>query len=201
MRSGWQIISFAPCGRSRQRRGVKLLDPVLCEFRARLLKGKHEEVLFTTLLTRLRAEGFLARHGKQRTDSTHVLAAITMLNRLECIGETLRQALNVLATVVPDWLGAWLPAGWSERYAHRFEEYRLPAKKDERYALASLIGADGLQLLAHIDQQTEWMWLRELPALVILRAVWGIEARIAEFEGTGILPIDPPSHGIGGLPI
>ncbi len=129
---------------------------VLCEFRARLLEGKQEAVLLTTLLTRLCMEGLLAGRGKQRTDSTHVLAAITMLNRLECLGETLRQALNVLATEAPDWLSAWLPSAWAERYVHRFEEYCLPAKKDEQYALASLIGADGLHILTHIDQQTEW---------------------------------------------
>jgi len=33
--------------------------------------------------------------GKQRTDSTHVLAAIRTLRRLECVGETMRHALNV----------------------------------------------------------------------------------------------------------
>ncbi|MHC5826392.1 MAG: hypothetical protein ACYT04_63670, partial [Nostoc sp.] len=32
--------------------------------------------------------------GKQRTDSTHVLAAIRNLNRLESVAETLRAALN-----------------------------------------------------------------------------------------------------------
>ncbi len=40
--------------------------------------------------------------GKQRTDSTHVLAAIRTIRRLECVGETLRHALNVLAEVAPD---------------------------------------------------------------------------------------------------
>jgi hypothetical protein len=34
--------------------------------------------------------------GRQRSDSTHVLAAIRTLYRLENIGETLRQALNHL---------------------------------------------------------------------------------------------------------
>ena len=48
--------------------------------------------------------GWLKQRGKQRTDSTHVLAAIRTLNRLECVGETLRAALNALATVAPEWL-------------------------------------------------------------------------------------------------
>ncbi len=53
----------------------------------------------------------------------------------------------------------------------RFEEYRLPAKKEERYALAEQIGADGLHLLQRIDGEQEWAWLREIPAVQILRRV------------------------------
>jgi len=77
-----------------------------------------------------------------------------------------------LATVAPDWLGAQVPAPWYERYARRFEEDRLPAKKEDRYALAEQIGADGLQLLQLIDVEKEWAWLREIPAVQILRRVW-----------------------------
>jgi len=156
---------------------LKVDDPgfdasVLCEFRSRLIAGQAEVLLFETLLALLREQHLLKARGKQRTDSTHVLAAIQMLNRLECVGETLRHALNVLATVAPDWLGEGVPSSWYERYARRFEEYRLPAKKEDRYALAEQIGADGLQLLQLIDGEQEWAWLREIPAVQILRRVW-----------------------------
>jgi transposase len=156
---------------------LKLDDPgfdasVLCEFRNRLIAGQAEMLLFETLLTLLREQGFLKARGKQRTDSTHVLSAVVTLNRLECVGETLRHALNVLATVAPDWLGAQVPSSWYERYARRFEEYRLPPKKEDRYALAEQIGADGLQLLQLIDVEKEWAWLREIPAVQILRRIW-----------------------------
>jgi transposase len=157
--------------------GLSLDDPgfdasVLCEFRSRLLAGGAEMQLFETLLNLLREQGFLKTRGKQRTDSTHVLAAVVTLNRLECVGETLRHALNVLATVTPDWLGAEIPPSWYERYARRFEEYRLPPKKEDRYALAEQIGTDGLQLLQLIDGEQEWAWLYEIPAVQILRRVW-----------------------------
>ena len=145
---------------------------VLSEFRSRLLAGGAEKQLFETLLILLREQGFLKSRGKQRTDSTHVLAAVVTLNRLECVGETLRHALNVLATVAPDWLEAQVPSPWYERYARRFEEYRLPPKKEDRYALAEQIGADGLQLLQLIDVEKEWAWLGEIPAIQILRRVW-----------------------------
>lgn len=156
---------------------LKLDDPgfdasVLCEFRGRLLAGGAEMQLFETLLTLLREQGLLKARGKQRTDSTHVLAAVVTLNRLECVGETLRHALNVLATVAPDWLGEWVVVSWYERYARRFEEYRLPPKKEDRYALAEQIGADGFPLLHLIDGEKAWTWLREIPAVQILRRVW-----------------------------
>jgi transposase len=145
---------------------------VLCEFRSRLLRGGAEMQLFETFLSLLREQGFLKSRGKQRTDSTHVLAAVVTLNRLECVGETLRHALNVVATVAPDWLGPQVPTSWYERYARRFEEYRLPTKKEDRYILAEQIGADGLQLFQLIDVESEWVWLREIPAIQILRRVW-----------------------------
>ena len=67
---------------------------LLSEFRTRLLTGQAEARLLTTLLTRCQDQGFLKPRGQHRTDSTHVVAAIRTLNRLECVGETMRAALN-----------------------------------------------------------------------------------------------------------
>jgi transposase len=79
--------------------GLSLVDPgfdhtVLSEFRSRLIEGKAERLLFDTLLQRLRDQGLVKAKGRQRTDSTHVLAAVRGLNRLERVGETMRAALN-----------------------------------------------------------------------------------------------------------
>ena len=93
-----------------------------------------------------------------------MLAAVRTLHRLECIGETLRQALDVLAVAVPEWLRAQVPLEWFERYERRFEDYRLPVGRPARYALAETIGADGFQLLGWIYAPTAPHWLRELPA-------------------------------------
>jgi transposase len=110
--------------------------------------------------------------GRQRTDSTHVLAAIRDLNRLECVGETLRHTLNVLAEVAPEWLLAQIAPEWFERYSRRFDEYRFPKAQTEREAFAEMIGADGHRLLTAIYEQTAPAWLRDLPAVKILRQVW-----------------------------
>jgi len=46
------------------------------------------------MLEQFRARGWLKARGKQRTDSTHVLAAIHTLQRLENVGQVLQAALN-----------------------------------------------------------------------------------------------------------
>jgi transposase len=116
--------------------GLEITDPgfdasVLSEFRTRLIEGSAELLLFETMLACLRDKGLLKVRGRMRTDSTHILAAIRNLSRLECIGETIRQALNVLATFVPDWLSDWVPADWYDRYSRRFEDYRMPKSKED----------------------------------------------------------------------
>jgi len=127
---------------------LPLSDPgfdhtVLSEFRSRLVEGKAEQQLLDTLLERLRDLGLIKPRGRQRTDSTHVLAAVRGLNRLERVGETLRAALNEVAVMAPSWLQALAPAEWYERYGSRVENYRLPKTDAARQYLATAIGTDG----------------------------------------------------------
>jgi hypothetical protein len=75
---------------------------VLSEFRTRLVVGQAAHLLFETLRNQFREASLLRARGRQCSDSTHVLAAIHALNRLECVGATLRRALNSLAVVAPD---------------------------------------------------------------------------------------------------
>lgn len=145
---------------------------VLCEFRARLLHHQAEHLLFETLLEKLRAQGWLRPRGRQRTDSTHVLAVIRALNRLEGIGATMRHALNTLAVCAPQWLLAHSQPEWLERYGPRFEDYRLPESKAERQSLAEVIGRDGLWLMEALQEPETPPWLREIPAIETLRQVW-----------------------------
>lgn len=156
---------------------LELDDPgfdasVLCEFRERLIVGAAEALLLESMLSLLRDQGLLKARGKQRTDSTHVLAAVRILNRLECVGETLRQALNELARQAPNWVRGQVPREWFDRYSRRIEDYRLPTGKAERQALAELIGTDGVRLLTLLAHSNTPANLRELPAIDILRRVW-----------------------------
>jgi transposase len=156
---------------------LELTDPgfdvsVLSEFRARLIAGSLEHRLLEAMLTHFKARGWLRARGQQRTDSTHVLAAIRTLNRLESVGETLRAALNSLAVVAPDWLLTQVPPDWCDRYGTRVEEYRLPKGQEARAKYAVHIGADGFRLLDAIDADDARRWLREVPAVQTLRQMW-----------------------------
>ncbi|MBV9232128.1 MAG: IS1182 family transposase [Chloroflexi bacterium] len=157
--------------------GLELSDPgfnfsVLSEFRTRLLSHQSEELLFTVLLEQFVSRGWLKAGGKQRTDSTHVLGAVRLLNRLELIGETLRAALNSVAKQAPHWLSSWMPAHWLEQYRLRVEEYRLPKGEKERLRLAEAMGADGAQLLQAVFDQSAPSGLSQLPTVQALRHIW-----------------------------
>jgi transposase len=157
--------------------GLELTDPgfhfsVLAEFRARLVDGQSKHLLLDTMLEQFRQRGLLKARGKQRTDSTYVLAAVRDLHLLELVGETLRASLDDLAAVAPEWLRGIAPAVWFERYAHRIEDYRLPKSQEKREALALTVGADGFLLLDALDAASAPTAAREVPMVETLRKVW-----------------------------
>jgi len=140
--------------------------------RKRLVEGSAEYLLFETLLDVCKQRGWLKARERQRTDSTHVLAKIRAINRLMCVGEAMRFALNSLAVVAPAWLLSEVEAHWVERYGHRIEENRLPKSEGERLVLAQQIGEDGRKLLTAIFDSLSPAWLREIPAIEVLRRIW-----------------------------
>lgn len=157
--------------------GLELDDPgfhysVLSKFRTRLVRGSSEHLLFERMLAVLTEAELLASGGKQRTDSTHILAAIRSLNRLELVGEALRHALDALAAVVPAWLTARTPGDWYDQYGLPFSQYRLPSDKQECEAFALRIGTDGHYLLECLFNDVEHAWLRAIPAVETLRQIW-----------------------------
>jgi transposase len=170
---------------------------ILSEFRARLIAGRAEPVLLERLLQRVESRGLLKRRGRQRTDSTHVLAVVRTLNRLERVGETLRAALNALAVVAPDWLRAQAPLAWYDRYGQRVENYALPKTEAARRDLAASIGADGQSLLEAIDTSDQ-TWLAEVPAVQVLRQVWAEQyiGDTGELRWREVKEMPPPAQMI-----
>ena len=156
---------------------LELTDPgfdasVLSEFRTRLVYGGADHLLLEPLLRQLEERDLLKARGTQRTDSTHILAAIRTLNRLELVGETMRYALNRLAVMAPGWLRAHIQPAWFERYSHRVENYRFPKADTDRQQLAATIGADGFALLQAAYGSDAPPDVRDALAVEVLRQIW-----------------------------
>jgi transposase len=156
---------------------MELTDPgfdhsVLSEFRGRLIAGGVEERLLNDMLAKFKARGWLKSRGQQRTDSTHVLGVVRQLNRLECVGETMRQVLEALAEAAPEWLLNQITEDWFDQYGPRFESYRLPKEEQEKEALQIQIGEDGWHLLAAIYEAQAPAELRTLLEVEIMRQIW-----------------------------
>ena len=94
------------------------------------------------------------------------------MTRLEVVSETLCHALNILATMTPDWLRARTTPDWIDHYGLRASEFRLPRSHAKRQAWAKQIGADGRTLLTAVYADTVPSDLRTIPAVEILRQVW-----------------------------
>jgi transposase len=177
---------------------------VLAEFRGRVAEGGLEQLALDALLAKLAAGGLVKAGGKQRTDSTHVVAAVAALNRLELAGEAVRAAVEALAAAHPDWLAQRIcVADWARRYGTPMTSWRPPASQAKRDELAIAYARDGYALLEAVNDRSAPGWLRELPAVDVLRrvlvqnytrAITGgrevIKRREKEPDGDGL----PPGH-------
>ena len=143
----------------------------LTGFRDRLLAGGAERVLFDRLLDLLKERGLVKAGGRQRTDSTHVLARVRELNRLELAGESVRAALEALAAVAPGWLASVTGPSWQPVYGQRITDLRLPESKAARADLAAQYARDGYHLLGQAYSAAAPPGLRKLPAVQALRLI------------------------------
>ena len=189
--------------------GLPFDDPgfdhtVLPEFRDRVADAGLEQAALDALLERLAAEDLVKDGGKQRTDSTHVVAAVAALSRLELAGESVRAVLEALAVAHPDWLGQRIcVSDFTRRYGTPMTSWHPPASQAKRDELAIAYARDGYALLEAVYDSAAPAWLRELPAVDVLRRVLVqnytrtitggrevIKRREKEPEGDGL----PPGH-------
>jgi transposase len=190
--------------------GLGLDDPgfdhtVLSEFRGKVAEGGLEQVALDALLGLLAADGLVKAGGKQRTDSTHVVAAVAALNRLELAGESVRAALEALTAAHPDWVGQRICVpDFARRYGTPMTSWRPPASKAKQDELAIAYARDGYALLEAVYDSSSPAWLREIPAIDVLRRVLVqnytrtvtaggrevVKRREKEPEGDGL----PPGH-------
>jgi hypothetical protein len=162
-------------------------------------------VVLDALLARLAGAGLVKAGGKQRTDSTRVIAAVAALNRLELAGESVRAALEALAAAHPAWLEQRVCVpDFARRYGTPMTSWRPPDSQARRDELAIAYARDGYALLEAVYDSAAPAWLREVPAVDVLRRVLlqnytrtitkdgreVIRRREKEPEGDGL----PPGH-------
>ena len=145
---------------------------VLSEFRDRLIEGGRERQILDKMLSTFVELGLLKARGKARTDSTHILAAVKELTRLEHLEETLKYALNTLAAFAPTWLEGILTPEFYERYGQKVEHSKKTRTVAEKEAKAIAIGQDGFYLLDAIYDENTPASIRNLRAVEVLRQVW-----------------------------
>ena len=165
---------------------------VLPEFRDRLAEPGRADGLLEIVLDRLKAAGLVRAGQAVRTDSTHVIAAVRMLNRVEHAGETLRAALEEIAAISPNFIVPLLDPGWDLRYGRKVETGRLIGRgrgKTTSAKLAAQYGADGAALLARIDADRTAGWMNQLPRVQHLRTFWMMH--FAPGPGGALRLVDP----------
>ncbi|WP_328867654.1 IS1182 family transposase [Streptomyces sp. NBC_00341] len=177
--------------------GLELTDPgfdfsVLSEFRGRLIAGGVEAGVLDAVLESVSAAGLLKAGGRQRSDATHVLAAVREVNRLESVVEAMRAALNALAVAAPQWLAERTPPEWFDRYSARPEDTKFPSRWAARLSHAEQVGQDGMTLLQAVWSVDAPAWLRELPAVEFLRRMWVQEYQVSGGEVSWRKPKDCP---------
>jgi transposase len=121
-------------------------------------------------------------------------AAIRVLNRLELVAETLRAALNELATVAPNWLRSIAPVQWYERYGQRIEEARLRKAETKRHAYAQTVGADGFHVLDALEAPEAPAELRALPIIETLHWTW--QRHYERSPAAGLAQGSPPGSRV-----
>lgn len=153
---------------------------ILCDFRERLISQHAQERVLAPLVQLCRANGWLKAGGKQRSDSTHVLAAVRTLSSIESVGETLRASLNELAELDASWLLSVVTQEWFDRYVHRVELARLPKAETKREAWVKQLGQDVFSLLAMGQRQETPPQIRQAACWSLLAQVWQQHDEVVE---------------------
>jgi transposase len=133
---------------------LELDDPgfhhsVLSDFRERLAVGDRADRLLDLALARLKDAGLVRERTTQRTDSTHVLAAVRDLTRLELVTEAVRAALEEVAREAGHLLADLVDEDWGRRYGRPVRLGKNPTRPKTRILSA---GDDACRLLEHLHR-------------------------------------------------
>ncbi len=120
---------------------------VLTDFRDRLGEDDRADQLLSPALDRMHNAGMIKERGRQRTDSTQVLAAVRELTHAELVLEAVRAALEEASRNTPGVLDDLVDAGQATRYGR---PVRLPSQPSHPVTRLKQAGADAHQLLQRL---------------------------------------------------
>jgi transposase len=140
----------------------------LCNFRKRLVEHGKESLIFQQLLEKIKSLGFLRKHKHQRTDSTHVLAKVRDLSRLENLTEGLRVALKAIEKAHVAFYQTKIPILYREHWSKPLNDYQMTDA--EREQILKRLGQDIHWLLSFLKTNKE-SFLR-LPELEVLQTLF-----------------------------
>jgi hypothetical protein len=162
------------------------IDPsTLVYFRRRLAKHTLAKVALESGLVAMRSAGYLRQHGAVRIDSTHVLALVAHMSRLECVRETLRLALDFLVAFGGS--VAWDP--WFSRYAERNLQELRNASVERLRSTLDQAGRDTRDVLAKTQALGDAV-IRSDP-VALLQRVFDEQFKITEDAAPQQLPAMP----------
>ncbi len=172
-------------------RGFHFSD--LSNFRQRLLENKVEQLIFDKVIHWVRSLGFVKKHGKQRSDSSHVLGCVERMSRLELVWETLRVALRAIKATETSCYEQTIPSVFDQAYAERQSDWRL--SKEKVAVEMHKTGNDGFWLLDQLDHGAPQN-VQALSQVVTLRTVWKQQFERLEDSGKSVVR-QPPIKGKG----
>jgi transposase len=140
----------------------------LCNFRKRLAKHGKESLLFDQLLKQIESLGFLKKRKHQRTDSTHILALVSELSRLENLSESLRVSLRAIQKSESAFYQMKIPALYREHWSISQSDYQMT--EPQRREALERVGQDIHWLLSFLETNKK-SFLR-LPELEVLQTLF-----------------------------
>ncbi|CAM3710977.1 transposase [Nocardiopsis rhodophaea] len=120
---------------------------VLADFRERLAHDDRADHLLDLALARRKEAGLVRERTSQRTDSTHVLATVRDLTRLELVTEAVRAVLEEVARTAAHLLAGLVDEDWGRCCGRPVRLGKNPARPKTRILAA---GDDAVRLLEHL---------------------------------------------------
>ena len=174
--------------------GDEVFHPTtLVNFRARLTEKDLSALGFQTILDALVEAGLVARQSRQRLDSTQMIGRVSRMNRLDCVRESLRLALQEVVKVTPE---SGRPSGWTdlwERYVESQTDYRASSETLARKFTQA--GADAHQVLEWLRLPAQAPLAQSEPARLLAR-VFGEQFDVVAAPSAPAIPASPDREPI-----